>query len=149
MSKMTNRNLIRIIVALLCVLVLACVALFVVRVAYPLYAYAQEQRAAFDLVRQLAHRKPPEANAKAWEVATRWASTAVGNVCFSEEHVPIAELRRFRADLAARLEGDVDLSTIDWIWQRLAKTGPHGREYQQKFEAAYRDEVNAALQKTQ
>ena len=106
-------------------------------------AYAQEQRTAQELVNQLRDRGPPDVGADAWEVASAWAITAYCNVCYSPEHVSHDELRRFRADLEERLRGSVDLATIDWVWDRLGRTGPHGRSYQERFEPQYRESLEA------
>jgi hypothetical protein len=107
--------------------------------------YARERTAAHDVVFQLREQCPQNVSAEAWEVATSWAITAYANVCFSEDHVSIEELRRFRNDTEKRLAGKVDLVTIDWIWQRLGETGPHGKHYRQRFEPQYRGDVNTAL----
>jgi hypothetical protein len=122
-------------------------ALLALRV-WALYVYAQERTAAYELVAKLSDRRPEDVDAEVWDVATTWAITAYANVCFSEGYVTLDELRRFRADTERRLAGDVDLKTIDWIWQRLAETGPHGQQYRQRFEPQYRDNLNAALATT-
>jgi hypothetical protein len=128
--------------------VLAAVSLGIALLAFrawSLFVYAHERSEAYDLVAQLPERRPEKVDTEAWEVATSWAITAYANVCFSAEHVPIDELRRFRVDVEKRLAADVDLMTIDWIWQRLAETGSHGQQYRNRFEPIYREEVYAAL----
>ena len=66
--------------------------------------------------------------------------TAYCNVCFSPEHVTLEELQRsFNTDVEERLRSPVDLTTLDWVWDRLGRTGPHGRSYQQRFEPEYRE----------
>ena len=45
-------------------------------------------------------------------------------MCFSESHVTLSELKKVSADIEQRCAGDVNLETIDWIWKRLAETGP-------------------------
>lgn len=102
------------------------------------FVYAKEQKMAYKLVAQLQKRRPQNVEAEVWKVATGWTITAYANVCFSKDYVSLDELRRFRVDLEKRLAGDVDLSTTDWIWQRLAETGPHGQQYRAKFEPEYR-----------
>ena len=112
---------------------------------WSLFAYAQEQHAMRDLVEQLPNRRPPGVSVAAWDVATGWAITACGNVCFSEGYVPIDELRRFRVDVEKRLKAEVDLTTIDWIWQRLGETGPHGQQYRKRFEPEYREGLKSIM----
>jgi hypothetical protein len=112
---------------------------------WPQFVYGRERSAGYEVVAQLVDRRPADVTPAVWEVATSSAITAYANVCFSDEHVPIDELRRFHADSKARLEGEVNLATIDWVWQRLGETGPHGRQYRDRFESQYRDRLNAAL----
>jgi len=119
-------------------LVITCVVPLGVRV-YQVFAYAHEQRAAQRAIDQLCVRRPMGVNADTWEFASDWANTAYCNICFSPEHVSHDELRRFRADLEDRLRRPIDLGTIDWVWNRLGKTGPHGRSYQRRFEPQYRE----------
>jgi hypothetical protein len=106
--------------------------------------YAREQRAGYESVLQLRERRPADVSPDTWEWATNWAITAYANVCFSPEHVSLEELKRFRADLEERLRGPVNLGTVDWIWQRLGQTGPHGLSYQQRFEPQYREGLEVA-----
>lgn len=68
-----------------------------------------------------------------WECAQVWTVTAYGNVCFSPEHVATAEMYRLRDDLERKLAGPVDLDTLTWIWDRLARTGPSGKRYVERF----------------
>jgi hypothetical protein len=124
----------------------ACVipaALWVFR----LREYVQEQRAGRELVVQLQHGRPADIDPETWEWATNWAITAYCNVCFSPEHVSLEELRRFNADLEERLRGPVDLETVHWVWDRLGRTGPHGKSYQERFEPQYREGLGVAGQR--
>jgi hypothetical protein len=38
-------------------------------------------------------------------------------------------MRQFENDLDAKLKEDVDIDTLKWIGERLAKTGPNGAQY--------------------
>jgi hypothetical protein len=101
--------------------------------------YAQEKKAIRVALDELQRdRRPEKVDVEVWKAATSSTITAYENICFCESTVPIGELKRFRADIDERLTGHVDLSTTDWIWQRLAETGPHGRLYRKKFEPEYR-----------
>ena len=106
-----------------------------------LFNYARHRRAAAETVESLSESRPPGVSARTWDDATGWATTAYHNVCFSDDHVQLSELKKFAADIEQRCAGDVDLSTIDWIWKRLAETGPHGKQYVARFEPAYRELV--------
>jgi hypothetical protein len=130
------------------VAVLVCVLPFTIR-AVSVFQYSKERNAVVkELVSNMQEKRcPADANPDAWEAASVWTINAVINVCFSDQSTPIAELRRFRADVEKRLRGEVDFATFDWIWTRLAETGTHGQKYHRRFEADYRESVNEALQK--
>jgi mannose-6-phosphate isomerase-like protein (cupin superfamily) len=125
------------------VLVTACVTPAVLWVLGQLEHF-RERQAGRDLVVQLQQRRPADVDAQTWEWATNWAVTAYGNVCASPEHVSLEELRRFNTDLAERLLGPVDLATVDWVWDHLGRTGPHGRSYREQFEPQYRAGLGVA-----
>jgi hypothetical protein len=114
-----------------------------------LIRYGREHRATHEVLMGLSSRRPPNIDAEVWEIATAWAGTAYCNVCFSPAHVPFDELCRVHTDLDEALKGPVDLETIDWIWDRLGRTGPTGREYQERFELSYREELAEALKRSQ
>ena len=77
----------------------------------------------------LEGRRPADVSAKLWDECIAWASIAHGNICFSEEHASYRAMCRFEEQLDEKLKEDVSLSTIAWIGERLAETGPHGQQY--------------------
>lgn len=77
----------------------------------------------------LEKRRPATVNPQLWEECVGWASTAQGNICYSEEHASYGAMCRFEQQLDEKLKEDVDLATIMWIGDRLAETGPHGQQY--------------------
>jgi hypothetical protein len=96
--------------------------------------YAAKGRAAIE---NMGARRPENVTPRAWETATTWGSIAYCNICFSSEHVSIAEMKRVVADLEAQSQNDVNLSTWTWVWERLKATGPHGKQYYAKFWPQY------------
>ena len=105
------------------------------------YSYYQQVGIGAELIQSLMERRPETVPSQTWNDATAWASIAYHNVCFSEEHVTFDELVRFNHDARIELAGNVDLQSIDWIWARLAKTGPHGQRYVGNWEPEYRSLV--------
>lgn len=103
-----------------------------------LVSYARQQRIGAELIGSLHGRRPETIPKKTWEDATGWASISYNNVCFSESHVAFDELVRFNHDARLQLEGNVGLHSIDWVWERLAETGPHGKRYFEIFHPEYR-----------
>jgi hypothetical protein len=111
--------------------------------------YHYEQRATLELMRQLRDRRPVGVDADRWEYASGWAITAYCNICFSPGYVPLDELKRFRTELEERLREPVDLTTIDWVWERLGKTGAHGQKYRERFEPEYREGLKNMTERRQ
>jgi hypothetical protein len=74
-------------------------------------------------------RPPPGVNAHAWREACTLSTIAIGNVCFTPDHVATDEMRALRADLIAKANAPVDSETLQWLLDRLAATGSHGNRY--------------------
>ena len=104
---------------------------------WPLVSYARQRRIGAELIGSLIERRPVTVPKKTWDDATGWAITAYHNVCFSETHVTLDELVRFNHDARIKLAENIDLHSIDWVWKRLAETGPHGQRYFDKFSPEY------------
>jgi hypothetical protein len=107
-------------------------------------SFIREQRVAYESVWKLRDRRPAEINPDTWEWATSWAITAYCNVSFSPEHLSVQELKQFHFDLEERLRAPVDLKTVDWVWDRLGRTGPYGQMYRERYELQYREGLVAA-----
>lgn len=117
-------------------LAVACLAPILAYVAAPVYRlsrYARVQRQMYDMISALQLPVPQGTNPSHWECASSWTVTAYANVCFSEEHVTVEEMHRLRDDLQAKLQEVPSKDMLVWIWDRLARTGPHGREYVARF----------------
>ena len=108
---------------------------------YQQLKYARQRILGAELVESLRDRRPDEVPSQRWQDATGWAITAYHNVCFSEEHVSINQLVLFNRDARSELAGEVSLQSIDWVWARLAETGPHGKRYVSQWEPEYRSLV--------
>jgi hypothetical protein len=50
------------------------------------------------------------------------------------------DMRRFQSELDEKVNGDVDMTTILWIWDRYTTLTPAGGEYQ-RFRRVMLDEV--------
>ena len=130
--------------------VVAAVAICIVafRVA-PQFSFFSQARRMNDLVHTLPARRPDGVSEKSWEVAVNWVHTAVNNVCFSATHVPLVEMKRFVNDLESRLSGRVDLDIVNWIWDRLEQTGPHGKQYVANWRQEFLRDLEYQQQKDQ
>jgi hypothetical protein len=90
-------------------------------------------------------RRPANLSAELWSECIAWASIAQGNICFSEEHTSYEAMCRFEKQLDEKLSEDVDLTTLKWIGDRLAETGPHGQRYMSRWT----EQWNAILQRVE
>ncbi|MFG0296919.1 MAG: hypothetical protein ACF8PG_13515 [Maioricimonas sp. JB045] len=83
---------------------------------------------------------PEEVSPERWSEENFGIGTAFANVCFSTNHVPLDEMERLTVDLRERITGQpIDLTTIDWVWDRLAATGPHGEQYVGKWRPVWQE----------
>lgn len=86
-------------------------------------------------------RAPPaDADPARWEAAWQTAYNAVGNVCFTPEHITREELTCLREDVERQDQLPLSFDTLAWLWSRLAQTGPHGQEYITRMQPLW-DEV--------
>jgi hypothetical protein len=80
------------------------------------------------IVENMRWECPPNVDQMRWEAACDITCSAVGNVCYTPEHVSMSEMRRLREDIERKAAEPASLDTLRWIWHRLAQTGPHGKE---------------------
>lgn len=85
--------------------------------------------------------QPTDPNIKpaVWDCARSWTLKAYSNVTNSPDLVSTTEMYRLRDDLGRRLEGDIDLDTLAWLWDRLAETGHFGKEYNDRFRPQFEE----------
>ncbi len=73
---------------------------------------------------------PNGVTAEEWQFVVGWTQTAFPNVFYSPAHVADPErLVVFKRQLDWRLENDVDMATIRWIWDEMELIGKNGRTY--------------------
>jgi hypothetical protein len=103
-----------------------------------LIGHTHECNALRESVRSLEKRRPLDVSPHVWASAVWWIDTACANVFTHPRYTPTDEVRRFRIDFENRIQGPVDLKTIDWAWERIAETGDMGKEYRDRYETHYR-----------
>jgi hypothetical protein len=91
----------------------------------------------------LDERRPANIRPQLWADSVGWAGIAQGNICFSEEHTTYEAMCRLEEQLDEKLKGKIDLGTLEWIWDRLAETGPHGQSYVSTFRKAWKELIQA------
>ncbi|MDY0169920.1 MAG: hypothetical protein RBS80_25480 [Thermoguttaceae bacterium] len=122
------------------------VVVWVAWTAIPQMRYNQRSRRINQKIADLRAQQPPDVRADLWNECIAWASIAHCNICFSEGHTTYEAMVRYEENLEEKLEGDVDLTTIEWIGERLAETGPHGQQYMEKWRKQWQSMIQHAEQ---
>ncbi len=79
-------------------------------------------------------KPPPGVNVAQWECILGWTQNAFPNVFYIPDNiVDKPRFNEFKIQLAHRLNQDVDVETIGWIWDQLASLGKNGADYGRKF----------------
>jgi len=73
---------------------------------------------------------PASMTERQWESAITWTRTLVCNSIYDEPDVDVRDLRRFQTELQYKAKGSVDLDTIHWTWDQVARLCQAGKEYQ-------------------
>jgi hypothetical protein len=95
------------------------------------------------VIKSLKGHRPATVSKKVWNNGIGFTVTAHYNVCFSPGHTDLAAMVRFGEKLDEKLQERVDLSIFEWIWDRLAETGPHGKRYTDQFRSSLREDLKA------
>ena len=130
-------------------IILIAIVLIAVVVKGVSYHYDRQEffrlhQQSYSLIDRLANQPPAEVKSEAWQNLVEITITAFSNVCFSPKHVDNQEMARFYSDLRGKVEQDVNVVTVLWIWERLALTGPHGKQYVERFKPQLNDALEAA-----
>ena len=79
------------------------------------------------------HQRPANVDASQWEDAVGWTSNILGNVSMMTCECDIDFLRRFQSSLNEKMDRGVNLETLKWMWDELAKAGPRAADYAYKY----------------
>jgi hypothetical protein len=86
------------------------------------------------LIEKMRLQRPVEIEAEKWEAAVSWTRTAYLNIYFSVDSESSQDLHDFLHDVNGRLSSINVRDSVYWIWKRLAKASPYGKQYVSKFE---------------
>jgi hypothetical protein len=82
----------------------------------------------------LAKKRPPNITRRQWNNVVGWTTTAHGNTLAATRWIPREQMDNFESELHLRLQGPVDITTIDWIWDEFERLAPnYGPEYSRKY----------------
>ena len=102
-------------------------------------ASGRHARAVQKRIESLAARRPSDMTPSEWESAVAWTLNLHGNSLLRFQAEP-ATIRWFEQRLAQKLRGDVNMSTIHWIWDEYAEICSGGAHYQ-RFRRQMEDEI--------
>jgi hypothetical protein len=98
-------------------------------------------------VRELAQHRPEGVSKRKWSFAVGWTGVAVGNVFFMPSCVNDDQgYYDFADELGRRLQGKVEMSTIDWIWDGFEEIGKNGRSYSERYRPTMPERLRDAEQ---
>jgi hypothetical protein len=106
-------------------------------------ANQNEARRIRDTIGTLRDRRPNDVGPEEWNVGVDWADTACCNVCFSLAFSNPEANKRFGDALDEKIKANVDATILDWIWDQLELTGPLGKRYNERFRAAFHEQMQA------
>jgi len=90
--------------------------------------------------------KPPTGTTKEqWKWMIEWTQQAMGNCISVPNQIrDKARLRAFTAELDQRLAVDIDVATIDWIWDEIERLTTNGKWYSENFRPTRIEHLRAA-----
>ncbi|TWU15807.1 hypothetical protein Poly21_30090 [Allorhodopirellula heiligendammensis] len=88
--------------------------------------YARRLEAQID---GLYAKQPSTLNAEQWKCMVEWTRNLHGNSLIAFQ-TSTGEIAAFESRISERLSGNVDGTTIEWIWDEYAVICPGGENYQ-------------------
>lgn len=105
--------------------------------------FTAEREEIYRIVEVWQRQPPPGVDGHVWQEVCKLGGIAVGNVCFTPRHVSLEEIEALRADVAAKDAAPIDADTLQWLWDRLAATGPHGQRYTRRMQPMWDEAMDA------
>jgi hypothetical protein len=122
---------------------LACGVVFWARVVRPHLRHFEFSQRTHAELKTLARKRPPELTRNQWHhIVARTLNAHRNTIPFCTK-IPPDEMDRFESELQGRLAGPaVDLATIDWIWDELARLCPsYGPSYSDHWRPTSREKL--------
>ena len=80
----------------------------------------------------LSSQRPPDLSVEYWSFVVDWTLNAHSN-CLTHQDITQQNRDQFSQQLKQQLARPVDLRTIDWIWDEIARISPHGQRYSDNY----------------
>ena len=108
--------------------------MFWLRVFEPFRRHHEFCRTTRAELETLAKKRPTGISRKQWHHIVNWTLNAHSNTLVATRQMPREEMDRFETELKQRLQGPVDLGTIDWIWDEFVRLAPGwGPSYSERW----------------
>jgi len=118
----------RLAVAVAGVAVLLLLAGFVEGLTRPIRSHNRGYERVQRALMSLKNRRPPEVSEQRWAYAVGWTLNALGN-CGSYPAVGPYAMEGLADELEGKLRGEVDMGTIDRVWDEFVRISPVGKSY--------------------
>ena len=74
-------------------------------------------------------KRPKDITPRQWRGVVEWTLNAQVNCLRFQKSIKREDIDRFERELKERVAGPVDLKTIDWIWDEIARISMQGKRY--------------------
>jgi len=81
----------------------------------------------------LASKRPSEIPRAQWEYVVGWTLELHANCASDFTQISLEDKEKFARELEIRLNGEIDLATIDWIWDEYSRFARTGQTYSDKY----------------
>ncbi len=100
----------------------------------PVFRFRHTYDKIYTAVDNLVDRRPKGVTIKQWENAISWTLNDIGNCLCQPDYIKdMKRLYNFADQLDEKLKNEVDMSTIDWIWDEIAIISTGGQQYSEKY----------------
>ena len=110
---------------------------------YPFVVHQRWRRAVEYRILCLAERRPENVDQKQWAACLHWTWNLHANYG-AVSYFEAQSRETFLAEFDQRFNGQVDLSTIDWIWDQYALHTNGGRSYSDHYRPTTADRLKQA-----
>ena len=110
---------------------------------YPVVVHRRWYRAIEYRILCLAERRPENVNPKQWAACLNWTWNLHDN-WGPDSYFDARSRETFLAEFDKKLKGQVDLSTIDWIWDQYALHTKGGRSWSDHYRPTTADRLKEA-----
>lgn len=87
---------------------------------------------------------PSEPSDNEWAAAVQWTAGNLHSNSLVAFEASLTEIVQLESDLVERMQSEVGMDTIDWLWDRYAELTDHGHRYRAKFRVAMLESMEDA-----